>query len=600
MRRLAALLLALAAAPAPAQQTLTYDRAPYTLTGANWMASNYLQALYSARWKAVAFSHDRFGEADGRGGIYFLDDMGRVIRCFAQEAERSPVARIEAVAAIARGLLASRVPGSAGRYWFVIDGRQALFLQPAAGGLALTWLQDTNTPLCTLEIEVRRAGGEWRPAQLPAAARTPEVMEASTLYAGEAEGCRIEARSFCGTHDRAPFVEITTPAPADLRVRVRRAGGYHGALRGPASGGAPPPYVLLRQDGRRAARESEKRGWERPELWNTLDTLTMLAWDGGAPEVETGGAPGALDLTLTWRGARRARLYASPFLEVDASDCGYVHQAAARVARSGRYGLRPFLPARNSNGFSGSVTGLAAAAWLLTAAKHRDAGAVTAAAREALGAAIASERRGYHGEYGYNLAAAAWYLRRVLPRAFDYGRWARVWAERELERCPPGAASPPWSDTALRAIACWRYAAQITGDRRYRDAADRGIAEFDLPAEGPVDAFLWRGKRCPLNGYDCTGAAMLLGEWGARGDARATQMVARAAKGLVCDLGFTPLASWTCDDLLPYYVGSSLAAVLPAQPTGTLGRPVGLNEFVAYDERGAVRRVERPIAQRPP
>jgi len=76
--------------------------------------------------------------------------------------------------------------------------------------------------------------------------------------------------------------------------------------------------------------------------------------------------------------------------------------------------------------------------------------------------------------------------------------------------------------------------------------------------------------------------------------------VAGAAKGLVCDLGFTPLASWTCDDLLPYYVGSSLAAVYPVRLAGKLGRRVGLNEFVAYDERGAVRRVERPVAQRAP
>ena len=181
--------------------------------------------------------------------------------------------------------------------------------------------------------------------------------------------------------------------------------------------------------------------------------------------------------------------------------------------------LKPWSPVRSSNNFMGSATGLAAAAWLLQQCGHPLAPRVKEAAIEAFGAIVRSEQRGYHGEYQYNAISAAGYLQRIAPHRFDYARWVRRWAMRDLERRPPGATAPPWSDTAMRAIRGWYEAARITGDAAFGQAAEKALAEFALPPSEPFDGMLWQGKHRPWNGYDCTGAAMLLGEWGRRGDA---------------------------------------------------------------------------------
>jgi hypothetical protein len=87
---------------------------------------------------------------------------------------------------------------------------------------------------------------------------------------------------------------------------------------------------------------------------------------------------------------------------------------------------------------------------------------------------------------------------------------------------------------------------------------------------------------------------MLLGQWAQLRDPRAEQMVAGAGKGYMSDYGFVPYLTWTCDDLLPYYVGYSLPAVFG--PNGYCGppEPLGLQDFVAYDAAGNITKVAPP------
>jgi hypothetical protein len=605
-RRLFAALACVLAAPASAQQRLTYDLAPYDLCKANWSSANYLQALFSPRWKAVAFAQDCFGDRDGLGAIYFVDDMGRVIRSFVEEAEHGPVARVEAVAAMARGLLAAAVPGSSGRSFFVIDGRKAIYLAPEKGDLGLFWLQDTSTPMCKLRVELRRAGGDWTPVRFDDAPRPPEASTAETVLAARASGAEVTVHSFSGVLDRAPFVRVRSAEPVDVRVVATDLGGPRTlrigakpALEARPAGLSDAPaaegYALLQVDSKRDNAASDKKGWERADLWNALDSMLMLAC-----KPRTARLSGDADerawrrVSAAWTGVREAELYVSPFLEVDPAHAGYVTAAAKSVAATGRYGLKPYLPVRTSNGFYGGVVGLASAADLLVRYKHPLASRVKAAALEAFGAVLDAEKRGYHGVYEYNLIDAARSLRRIAPKAFEYDAWVRKWADRDLARCPEGWAAPPWSDTALRAVRGWHTAWLITGDQRYRDAVSRAMAQFDLPAEKPYDAFVWKEGRNVWNGYGCTGAAMLLGQWAQLRDPRAERMVSGAGKGFMSDFGFVPYLTWTCDDLLPYYVGYSLPAVFG--PSGYPGprKRLGLQDFVAYDAAGNVRKVAPP------
>ncbi len=562
-------------------QTLTYDLAPYDLAKANWTAANYLQALINPRFDAVAFAQDVFGAADGKGGLYFIDDQGRVIDAFAQEAEFGPVARVEAVAAMARGILRARVPESRGRYFFVIDGREALYMKPEGDEIGAYWLQDTSTPFCRASAWVEGEVG-WQAAK-------PSL------------------ESWPGVYDRAPVMRIDADHPRRMRVRVKPVGDYQYAWLDDAHRVPAGEDRALRPAGKWLLLESEahltrsdKTGWEAPDLWSPLNSMLLVAFDPMPETITVRGEKGAArEVSITWRATKHVEVRLGSFLELDPADCRFVFRAAEHVARDGHFGCAPYLPVRTSNGFMGGVQGLAAAAWMLGEYDDPDAARVKEAALEALRSVIDAEERGYHGERAYGAMIAAWYLNHCAPGAIDYAKWARVWADREIRRSPPGMLAPPWSDTALRAIKGLRYAWMITGDEKYRDVHDQALAQWDLPPARPIDAFVWRGNRAPFDGYDCTAAAMLLGEWGQAGDARAEAMVREAGERYMCDLGFTPLRTWTCDDLLPYYVGYSLPAVFGGAWKGERTN-LKLGEYAAYDASGAVRRVARPITETPP
>ena len=600
--------------PSHAGQSLTTDTAPYDLCKMNWQSSNYLQALINQRLNTVAFAQDCFGDGNLRGGLYFVDDQGRVIRSLVEEAEHAPIARVEAVAAMAKGLLAARIPGSEGRYFFTIEGRAGVYLQPDAktGCFAAYWLQDTSLPFAQLQAEVRR-DGRWQPLALDAATKATTGSQAESVYTGTSGGCQLTTTAWRSVDDRAPALEISSPEPVDIRVTVKDFGARHYLWLGrekldAQSGGAvsrtvKDGYALLHEDAKRSAAASTKSGWEDLRLWGMLDNMIMVAWDAKDAVVRARPEKGVWgELALEWRQTRHARVNVSPFLELDPADCKYVFDASERVARTGQYGLKPYMPVRPSNMYCGALTGLASAAYLLEAYKHPLAPTVKQAAIEAFDAILKTEGRELHGVYEYNEISAAYYLSKVAPGRFDYLRWVRTWADRDLQRCPTGWLAPPWDDTALRALRGWGLAAQMTGDAKYKQAWERAMGQFALPPETPLDAFLWKGEKRPFNGYDCTASAMVVGEWGHYRDPRAEGIVTRAGKGYVCDFGWAPYITWTCDDLLPYYVGYSLPAVFGEKANVAGKRKIGLDEFVGYDATGRVWTVPAPpfSAPKPP
>ena len=329
-------------------------------------------------------------------------------------------------------------------------------------------------------------------------------------------------------------------------------------------------------------------------MWQRPNRMVLVTCDPPPDRVQSGTAADKGELTLSWQQTRTVRLRFGWFTELDPEDCDVVFRCARRVAQDGHFGCRPYLPVRPSNNLLGSVVGLSYAAWMLQEFGHPEAPMVKAAAVEAVQALVASEERGYYGSYQWNAIRAAFCLRRIAPDALDYDRWARVWAERELPRRPPGWKSAPWSDTALRAVQTWYYAWLMTGDRKYKQVLDEAMSEFSLPAKTPYDGFEWRGKFWAFDGYDCTGSAMLLGAWGEFGDRRAETLVTGAGPRYFNDFGFTPYRTWTCDDVLPYYVGYSLRSVYPERKG--LGKPRVLraDEYAAYDPSGRVSLVPRP------
>ncbi len=485
-----------------------------------------------------------------------------------------------------------------------MDGRKAVFLQPKDGNLTLQWLQDTNTPVATFRIEVRSARGNWNTIHFSDAkpiAKSPD----EDVYTSDVGS--VEAHYFAGCTDRAPYVDLHTDAVVDIRFSVTQASQPRGILQGkgrllqadisvPATELKSNPYIALRVDSKYDNAHSTKRGWEMPELWNALDSYTLLAWPHGQnPTLSAESYNGHYTtVSLVWRKVKAARLYAAPMLEVDPEHADYIWYAGDNLSKSGTFGFGHYLPSRPSNNFSGTVVGLASAAWLLQEYHRPNAPEIKSAAIEAFGAAIDSAKRGYFGVYEYNLIEAAEYLKRIAPDRFPYVQWARIWADRDLARRPEGTLAPPWTDASLRAVRCWFAAYRITGDAKYRDAAEKAMAEFAVPTRAPFDGFLWRGTPRPWDSFECTGGAMLIGTWGAMQDPRADQSVHEAGPSYMCDYGFIPYRTWTCDDLLPYYVGYSLPAVFGAKGWDGKRKLIAMDEFVSYDKNGNVRSVAAP------
>ena len=584
---------------AAAEQQLTDAGAPYDLAEANWRALNYLQALISPKWQAVAFAHDTFGDAAGAGGLYFIDDQGRVLWAFACEAEHGPVARVDAAALLARGIMRARIPGSAGRYFFMIEGRPSLYFKPEGDRLNFYWLQDYSAAVCGIKTKTRARGGEW--AETPQwDPETPVDNASGAVCGGMVGAARLKGTGPATVTDRAPALEVAAPEPVEVQAEIilsephthviteegRSAAGEWTGSRG--------GWLMLEQDARALPTDKKESDWDHPSRWHRLNKRLLIAFDAPPERVELIRDGETFSRVLLKFGeSRRVNLRFGFFQDIDPADAAFTLDAARRVAAEGVFGCGPYAHTRTSNSFMSAAAGLAAAAWLLSEHGHPDAGAVRDAAVEALQAVADSWKRGYHGERVYNAVIACRYLRRVAPDAFDYAEWARVWARHELDRLPPGQAAPPWTDTGLRMMCGLRYAAEITGDAGFARAADRALAEYELDAARPIASFLWRGTPRMFNSLECTASAMLLGEWGRTGDGRAETMAREPGPRYFCDFGFAPYQTWTCDDLLPYYAGYSLPLVYPNGPPRPV-KTLRLDEYAAYDYTGAVTSAPRP------
>ena len=367
--------------------------------------------------------------------------------------------------------------------------------------------------------------------------------------------------------------------------------------------------MLLRNDYKTYAARCPRSGWEAQANWQILDSYWLAAWDAAkAPDmVGTTSDERRIftELALTWTDVTSVALRGAAYREIDPNDNYFVTASADTVATgiAHNFGIKPYSPVRTSLLYAQTL-GLCAAATTLVNYQHTAAATVRAAAITAFGAAIASEDKGYYGEYLHNLIEAAWWLKQIEPTRYDYTTYVTRWANRLAARCPSPSAVPPWSDTAGRNVRGQYFANLVTGSSANLTAANNGLAAFSLPAGIDFEKYLLDTSGTgaitarPFNGGDCQGAASLLGLSGwqrkqeAGGQYIANRLVAESARFYHCDTGFVPVSSYNCHDLLPYYVGISLSTPFPTKPPTTV---VGMSQYVRYDPSGAVSPTSRPI-----
>ena len=617
---------------------LSYTEAPYDVCKANYLAANYMQALWDPVKKWLPYNEETYGDAvTRRGGFYYLEGQGRAINAFCHEADKGPVARLDLIADMSQGIINAAIPGSPGRHFYMVEGREALAYAANSDHFSLKWLQDASLGQYDVYVETRPdSSSAWTLVNPTNLTHTTTALDGGTRHTYTGSGVTVTLDSWCGVEDYAPVLTVATDSPCDVRLRLKNSAswanvadwthfpvqsvitpsrtinsGSANAITGQLSVSlsTEEKRLLLRNDYKTYAARCPRSGWEAQANWQILDSYWLAAWDAAK-------APGMVgttsderriftELALTWTDVTSVALRGAAYREIDPNDNYFVTASADTVATgiAHNFGIKPYSPVRTSLQYAQTL-GLCAAATTLVNYQHAAAATVRAAAITAFGAAIASEDKGYYGEYLHNLIEAAWWLKQIEPTRYDYTIYVTRWANRLAARCPSPSAVPPWSDTAGRNVRGQYFASLVTGSSAYLTAANNGLAAFSLPAGIDFEKYLLDTSGTgaitarPFNGGDCQGAASLLGLSGwqrkqeAGGQYIANRLVAESARFYHCDTGFVPVSSYNCHDLLPYYVGISLSTPFPTKPPTTV---VGMSQYVRYDPSGAVSPTSRPI-----
>ena len=617
---------------------LSYTEAPYDVCKANYLAANYMQALWDPVKKWLPYNEETYGDAvTRRGGFYYLEGQGRAINAFCHEADKGPVARLDLIADMAQGIINAAIPGSPGRHFYMVEGREALAYAANSDHFSLKWLQDASLGQYDVYVETRPdSSSAWTLVNPTNLTHTTTALDGGTRHTYTGSGVTVTLDSWCGVEDYAPVLTVATDSPCEVRLRLKNSAswanvadwthfpvqsvitpsrtinsGSANAITGQLSVSltTEEKRLLLRNDYKTYAARCPRSGWEAQANWQILDSYWLAAWDAAkAPDmVGTTSDERRIftELALTWTDVTSVALRGAAYREIDPNDNYFVTASADTVATgiAHNFGIKPYSPVRTSLLYAQTL-GLCAAATTLVNYQHTAAATVRAAAITAFGAAIASEDKGYYGEYLHNLIEAAWWLKQIEPTRYDYTTYVTRWANRLAARCPSPSAVPPWSDTAGRNVRGQYFANLVTGSSANLTAANNGLAAFSLPAGIDFEKYLLDTSGTgaitarPFNGGDCQGAASLLGLSGwqrkqeAGGQYIANRLVAESARFYHCDTGFVPVSSYNCHDLLPYYVGISLSTPFPTKPPTTV---VGMSQYVRYDPSGAVSPTSRPI-----
>lgn len=587
-------LLALGSSKLLRANEVPRQHVPLDLVEMNWRGANYLQSLTHPTYHATAFNEDSFLDARGLNQIIFLDDTGRVVRSFAEEAEYSPVARVEAIATLADGLLKSKIPATTGQYFFAIDNRVQSYLKPDGKTIDALWLQDESTSFMTLIVE-RKVGDAWEAVDFSGVA--PLVSAEERSFSKTQGDLTIRGLARAGIYDAPPALTLSSTSPTKVRVRIATKakidrvwwGKKQNDMRvsSQVAAGSGARYLLLHRDAKRSMARSTGAPIGKPESYTLLDSMYAVAWSAGKPLVTATAKDGQCEeVQLEFDVKSPVTLRVSPFLEVLPFDCNYVHAISQTMADKGVFGVAPYSPVRTSNNFMGGIVGLASAAWVLKTQHHAMAPRVLAAANTAINRIIAAQDKGYYGEYGYNAIEAMRYLVRLQPeKRATYVAAAKKWADRTRGWIVPGSAGVSWNDTTLRAVRCWQSYYELSGDTTYRDLARAALDEFALPATGPIHSFTWRGNVQPAES-NVNPFVMLFGELSYVKTPGIADAIGRVETRLQSDYGLCPEQVYTADDLLPYFIGRSLPAAFGDRFVNKRKTPVPSMQYIGYDADG--------------
>jgi hypothetical protein len=579
---------------------------PYSLVRLNSLAGNALQWLFDERLGLLKFGPEPHLE------LHFVHDSLRAIVALADEAEYTPVIRLELIKRLWQGVMKGRVPTSSYEFLLKHDGNVIdIRASDVHEKLQITTPFDRRWNVATLSVTgIMDKDGEsveidkFRVTDTSLTS-TDDYHCFDRIYSFEVE---VEPQKTWLSKVADLFRRDDTPT-------VRYSGEISGHIEYSSLISNKPPEVTFRSkelDGIRITVGDlcEKGQWFIPGIgpnlvefgdgtqYNFRDPKTALVESPNFDHViifaKSGQSYGAA-LLVTWTGRPKrveikkgmtgytaVELYyraepddvagtvkVVPFKNIS-PDLSYPQYVAGSISENGTTGTSGFDPTQTVNVEGLGPAGLCAAAYMLHKYNDTDAELAIKTAVDAMDAAIDAENNGTGSLVLLHNITAVEYM---VKLGFDeYLEQAEVWGDRILTmQAEDGTFT--WLDFQLRNMEALLRAYEITGKLRFLEGFEKALQTLEYTENGVK----WKGNLTSYDSYPFWGGVDLtflpyLGRMDI------VDLILKKMDTYVGDAGMFFCVS----DINPYFLGYSLKSLNLQYDKKYI---LSMNEFALYDDK---------------
>ena len=542
------------------REIITNSKGPYDYQTANWRAGNYIQSLFYDYSSVPALSENFIGKdvvpVNRLPDLYYFGNAGIDILDFSEEAEFTPLVRLDLIKRLYKGLAASAYP-SADNLWVTYSGtkRQTSVVRPSSavtpqypGSRLLTrnlpdtvkenlamvyprckvsdvWYDDSSYSFTDLSDNVYQpADGSYLTKRIFSSASLPEIemrgfgwdgdrdkmvaLELISAADASRESIQLAITSFVD-----PGMAFTAPYPTEIPETIQLPN--EAEVTGVDWSISSPSYQHLII----YTKDADKSG-------NAYQNALLVIWEGTPSKVTVdweSGAYRSVYIEYSGSGDIDERIWLERFQGVDPSaSLGHIHNIGNNMVNQGTVGMPGFMAAE-SGWMEEIVSGLAAGAYILCeydSAEDQFGGDDYAVTAQQFSTQMLDDRISMWGGRGrepsdyHEFVTAAYYLAKLydLPGRFYnttrrdyYKNWMKIWADRLVNDNRRGARVM---------MSLWR-AYELTGDITYSDRYNSLRSDYEVSEETGLKRYgIWKTPR------DFYGYGDFLGAIGRRGNAQ--------------------------------------------------------------------------------
>lgn len=525
--------------------------APYDLLNINYLGMNYLESTYDERMKLVAFAQDA-------PTLHYVVDNCRVVSALVEEAEHTPIVRLELIKELTEGILSAEVPGMPGKYFYKhCSTKTNLFTESVTNGwITQKYAGDRLFPVAELGFRVgNREATSMEFTELDSNYGSRDSTDSPVrIHRIYDEGIEFIAEYRNGNDDRMPFLSVTSPNEKD-NVTVYIGDGWKEL----DWFDRPGDYFL--ETAEEKVKLSRGRTFNNPKFnyvifYKHTDFLgdygkaMLVVWEGRPSRVQifTAGPQVVTQIAITGKG--KQMVYVLPFALVNPLHTEYIKQIAENTLDNGKMGMGRFNPQKSADYFA--PLGLAAAGYILQKYDDPWASHVLSKAKESLDLIIDSEKQGVKAGWLFHIVHGASYM--VRAGYDEYIPWIDKWIDRMFstdllyERL---SHTWPWLDYQIKNMYATYDAYEVLKNEKYLKLYSEARNSIKIQSDG----IHWKGSVISYGVDDVT--ALLVGLFG-HTEPDEVQIVLDNTGIYVNDYGMGP---WGCSDINPKYTGYSTSSL---------------------------------------